>query len=403
MGSELQVADCPTGTSDASPRCKAASLLLHNTSQASGYFENIWAWVADHDLDDPRNGEAYESEDGIPLNVFTQISVYSARGMLVESQGPTWLYGTASEHCQMYQYQLSNAANVYLGHMQTETPYYQPNPVATEPFSPGQFPSDPRFDTCADDFCKSAWALRVINSSDVFIYSAGFYSFFQNNKLGCTAEEKCQLALIETDYAHDLWIYNIFTKGNVEIVSPQGDLPPLLFNSTTRSGYTSEIAAWLALSTRGKGVGSGSGHGAGGLHATIDPVIWNRHSEPVTIQCPAPCTYVLPPLTLSENSTFSVPPWTGSMEVGWTQRTTYTFWGSVTTTEAYVSIVTTTTITIPAVTTSVIPVFNAPVDTNSTVIYPFPSIAPPPVILTDPTLINGTTHPINTGTFTPPP
>ena len=67
--------------------------------------------------------------------------------------------------------------------MQTETPYYQPNPNALSPYTPGQFTQDPTFDDCSDDLCRGAWALRVLNSSSVFIYSAGFYSFFQNNQL----------------------------------------------------------------------------------------------------------------------------------------------------------------------------------------------------------------------------
>jgi hypothetical protein len=31
-------------------------------------------------------------------------------------------YGTASEHSQLYQYQIHNAQNVFMGHIQTETP-----------------------------------------------------------------------------------------------------------------------------------------------------------------------------------------------------------------------------------------------------------------------------------------
>ena len=31
--------------------CIGAFLLLHVTPQADGYFENIWGWVADHELD----------------------------------------------------------------------------------------------------------------------------------------------------------------------------------------------------------------------------------------------------------------------------------------------------------------------------------------------------------------
>lgn len=136
----------------------AASLLLRITSDSSGYFDNVWAWVADHDLDNSLNAEAYKNEESIPLNVQTQISIYAARGVLIESQGTTWLYGTSSEHTQMYQYQLQNVPNIFLGHMQTETPYYQLNPSALEPYEAGVggFPSDPTFDNCADDNCRGA-------------------------------------------------------------------------------------------------------------------------------------------------------------------------------------------------------------------------------------------------------
>ncbi|KAH6647435.1 pectate lyase superfamily protein-domain-containing protein [Truncatella angustata] len=408
-GSDLQVGDCPSKSSSVNEECKAASLLLHVTSKASGYFENVWAWVADHDLDNPANADATESTDGIPLNVHTQISIYAGRGILIESQGPTWMYGTASEHAQMYQYQLYNASNIYLGHMQTETPYYQPNPVATGPFVAGQFPSDPTFSNCAEDYCKEAWALRVLNSNNVYIYSAGFYSFFSDNELGCTDQEECQLALIETNYASDLYLYNIFTKGNVQIVTPRGGLPALLFNSTTKDGYTSEIAAWLALSTTGEDIGddsvSGPGNGTDSGYVTIDPAIWNEPTDSVTVACNAPCTYVLPPLTLATDTTFSYPLYTGTMEVGWPTTQTFTYLGTTSTTVGYISVITTTTITIPAVTTSVISVYNVPVgsDAGGTIIYATPSIVQSPFIISDATIINGTTHSLNTRTFTPPP
>lgn len=44
-GTDLGVATCPKfGFSDS---CICASLLFHVTPQASGYFENIWIWLAD--------------------------------------------------------------------------------------------------------------------------------------------------------------------------------------------------------------------------------------------------------------------------------------------------------------------------------------------------------------------
>jgi hypothetical protein len=41
-----------------------------------------------------------------------QISVYTGRGTLIESQGPSWFIGTGSEHSTSYQYQLYNAKDV---------------------------------------------------------------------------------------------------------------------------------------------------------------------------------------------------------------------------------------------------------------------------------------------------
>jgi hypothetical protein len=129
--------------------------LLHFTPQSSTYLKNIWAWVADHDMD-------FESQD--------QIDVYSAREILVESQGPTWLYGTASEHSIMYQYQLSQAQSIVMGMIQTESPYFQPSPKAPAPFTAGVFSNDPIFEDCDANSlsCAMAWALRVIDSTTVY-------------------------------------------------------------------------------------------------------------------------------------------------------------------------------------------------------------------------------------------
>jgi len=52
-----------------------------------------------------------------------QINVFSARDVLIEPQGPTWLWATSVEHNVLYQYQLSGAENVLMGLIQTETPY----------------------------------------------------------------------------------------------------------------------------------------------------------------------------------------------------------------------------------------------------------------------------------------
>jgi hypothetical protein len=51
MGSQLQKGDCPKQTGQVHAACQAASLLMHFTPKSSAYLENVWVWVADHDLD----------------------------------------------------------------------------------------------------------------------------------------------------------------------------------------------------------------------------------------------------------------------------------------------------------------------------------------------------------------
>lgn len=96
-----------SGVTTPDAKCEGAFLLLHVTTQASIYLENNYFWVADHDLD---------------LAGYKQVNIYSGRGVLIESQGPVWMYGTASEHSQLYNYQIAHAKDVYMSAIQTETP-----------------------------------------------------------------------------------------------------------------------------------------------------------------------------------------------------------------------------------------------------------------------------------------
>jgi hypothetical protein len=50
-GTELTPAECPPVTSGIDQGCSAASLMMHLTKSASGYFENMWLWGADHMLE----------------------------------------------------------------------------------------------------------------------------------------------------------------------------------------------------------------------------------------------------------------------------------------------------------------------------------------------------------------
>ncbi|RAL06587.1 pectin lyase-like protein [Aspergillus homomorphus CBS 101889] len=230
IGSDLQATQCPKGLGMVMPDCVAASLLLHLTPQSSAYLSNIWLWTADHDLD-------LQSQD--------QIDVYTARGVLIESQGPTWLYGTASEHDVLYQYQVSQAKDLYMGMIQTESPYFQNIPPAPSPFSPGLFPNDPPFTDCDSDSqtCAVSLALRIIDSKSVYTLGAGLYSWFSSYSQECLNTEDCQQRAVEISQSTDTWLYNLVTRGIIEMVSPVNEKPTLSADNV--NGFMSSILAWV--------------------------------------------------------------------------------------------------------------------------------------------------------------
>ncbi len=94
LGTDLDLATGPNFSNNA--ECIAASLMFRVTAQSNGYFENVWAWVSDHDND--------QSIYNQPDSSITQISIFGARGMLIESQGLSWFYGGGSEHSVLYSF-----------------------------------------------------------------------------------------------------------------------------------------------------------------------------------------------------------------------------------------------------------------------------------------------------------
>ncbi|KAK3384571.1 pectate lyase superfamily protein-domain-containing protein [Lasiosphaeria ovina] len=219
-GSQQQVGQCPTTPSNSAvnPSCIVAFMSMHITKGASGlYMENVWLWTADHDIDDAAN---------------TQITIYSGRGLYIESTAGTfWLWGTASEHHTLYQYQLAGTQNIFMGQIQTETPYYQPNPTAVVPFPVVAALNDPNFSTSCSGVggnCAAAWGLRVINSRNILVYGAGLYSFFSNYSTACStfaAGQTCQarIASIEGGSgSSNVNIYNLNTIGVQSMLNRDG-------------------------------------------------------------------------------------------------------------------------------------------------------------------------------------
>lgn len=229
-GTELQLAECaknPNATHAANAKCEGSFLMMHVTDSASNlYLENTWFWVADHDLELGADSQ--------------QIDIYNGRGVLIESAGPVWMYGTASEHSQLYNYQLNNASAVYMSLIQTETAYMQGNPDATTPFAANATYNDPSFAACSStEPCARTWGLRIVNSDDVYVYGAGLYSFFDNYDQTCLETESCQtnMVSIETSAAH---IFGLSTKAAVNMLTVDGKSAAI--DSDNRNNYCATIS-----------------------------------------------------------------------------------------------------------------------------------------------------------------
>lgn len=139
-----------------------------------------------------------------------------------------------------------------MGLIQTESPYFHPQPTAPKPFesSLGKFPADPTFEDCTTDNCKVSWALSIIQSKNVHIVGAGLYSwFFDKYDQGCIEKMSCQTRLVNIDFSSSsLYIYNLFTVGTHEMLSiNMGDSIMAKDNQmlADRSPWTSIIAAFV--------------------------------------------------------------------------------------------------------------------------------------------------------------
>jgi hypothetical protein len=184
--------------------CQGAFLQMHITPFTSLYMENNWLWTSDHNLDYPDH---------------SQIDVFNTRTFLIESQGPLWMYGTASEHSTLYQYYFHNAKNILVGQAQTETAYYQSNPPAPKPFNSLPAWADPVFNSCPtnDSSCTKGWAMDIFNSTNIFIYNAGLYSFFQTwstDCIGTSSDKYCQDEIFRIrGNSQNVFLWNLETIG----------------------------------------------------------------------------------------------------------------------------------------------------------------------------------------------
>lgn len=377
-GTDLDMATCPKFSDNS--QCIAATLLLHVTSQSNGYFENVWAWVADHDND----FSLYDQFD----STISQISIFSARGMLIESQGPSWFIGSSCEHSVLYNYQLSNAQDIYMGHIQTESPYFQPLPAAPAPFgdAAASFPNDPDFSSCnltassVNEQCRYAWGLRIVDSNSVIIHGAGLYSFFNDYYQDCDDTHNCQERILEVTGSTGVVIFNLFTVSTVQIAT--GIDGSMLLQATNQRGFSTEVSVWLPL--------------PGGDNVDLVWVGTEIWSAP-TIGCTTvPCMLIIPTTSLPSKTTIIPSSYTTSFEYGDITSTTVGGVGTV----VFVTTIITTTISIPSIVVSGIGYSNINITSAGTTdVTLSPSINIPPLGIPLPNGSGGTT----TRTITLPP
>jgi hypothetical protein len=279
--------DCPLG-STVDNKCIAGSMLMHITSSASGYFENVWLWVADHDIEDI---------------AMTQVNVYVGRGLLVESQNPVWLYGTSSEHCVLYQYQFHKAKRIYAGMIQTESPYYQPSPAAPAPFESalGIFPADPTFKEKGVDL-KSSWGVRIIRSSDIVIAGAGLYSWFSSYaQQPCISELACQNSMVEiNNVGQGVYIWNLVTIGTTQMITDTTVSPPRVVLAKPNINADDDNAGqghpkWALLNIYQPNPGAG----VDSCVTVYDDMIWEWERPLISVRADG-CTNILAPSPLGQ-------------------------------------------------------------------------------------------------------
>jgi hypothetical protein len=148
----------------------------------------------------------------------------------------------------LYQYQTVDAANIFMGMIQTESPYYQAAPPAPAPFTVAAsyaFPSDPEFSYCSpsSQSCGFSWGLRIMNSQHIFIYGAGLYSWFQKYTQDCVLNENCQDRITYIEDSGDIWFYSLITKASVEMISPHGGIS--VKGIDNKISYCDVVMAWL--------------------------------------------------------------------------------------------------------------------------------------------------------------
>ncbi|KAL8359373.1 hypothetical protein RB601_007892 [Gaeumannomyces tritici] len=204
VGGTSQTKETPAAcASSSNATCQGAAVLVHITPGASAYLEGLWLRAVDRLLDAPESMGNGDKKAEIQF-----LSV--PRGVLVESQAATWMYGVSVQHASMYQYNFRNSQKVFVSMLQAESPSTGPESLPTRPRSDIAvvLPGD-----AGTPNPRGSWATVVQGTKDVFMAGLGLYSWFSQGSTACISSQSCQDALILMQNNTNLAIHNLVTIG----------------------------------------------------------------------------------------------------------------------------------------------------------------------------------------------
>jgi glucan 1,3-beta-glucosidase len=100
--------------------------------------------------------------------------------------------------------------------------YMQNNPNALSSFQPLEEWSDPGFEDCFLPTCAKTYGLMIQNSTYIFNYGAGLYSFFNNYDSGCITTTNCQQYMVSIKGSEAVYLFGLNTVAAQTLVEVDG-------------------------------------------------------------------------------------------------------------------------------------------------------------------------------------
>jgi glucan 1,3-beta-glucosidase len=98
----------------------------------------------------------------------------------------------------------------------------QNNPNALATFQLLEEWHDPMFDKCFLPTCAKTYGLVIKDSTYIFTYGAGLYSFFNNYDGGCILTQNCQQFMVTVESSEAIYLFGLNTIAASTLVEADG-------------------------------------------------------------------------------------------------------------------------------------------------------------------------------------